>query len=47
MTIDDIPPRLRQEGLIIFNGQTTHVKLTEKQGDELAFMVLDDKKESA
>jgi hypothetical protein len=43
MTIDDIPPKLRQPGFIVFNGQETHVKLTEKQGDDLAFMTELDK----
>lgn len=43
-TINDIPPRLRQPGLILNNGQIIHVKLTEKQGDALAFLLdLEDK----
>lgn len=48
MTIDDIPERLRQPGLIINNGQIVEHTLTEKQTDNLAFLLdIKTKKESA
>jgi hypothetical protein len=39
LTLNDIPKILRQPGLIVYNGQKTHVVLTERQCDALAFMV--------
>lgn len=47
MTLEDIPERLRLPGLIINNGQRVTVLLSEETCDRLAFIVLDDKKESA
>lgn len=48
MTLEDIPAKLRQPGLIVYNGQEIHVKLTEKQGDDLAFLLdVKSKKETA
>jgi hypothetical protein len=48
MTLEDIPERLRQPGLILNNGQIIEHTLTEKQTDELAFLLdIKSKKESA